>query len=84
MLTMLGSPLRCCDGTTRRETLKVGALSVNGESDRNAAFVIVKPVTTGDICATINECLGIDPSGSVRDNGGRPIPVAQDSRAILS
>jgi hypothetical protein len=30
MLTMLGSPRRCCDGLTRRETLKVGALSTLG------------------------------------------------------
>ena len=32
MLTMLGSPRRCCDGLTRRETLKVGALSLLGGS----------------------------------------------------
>ena len=30
MVTMLGSPRRCCDGITRRETLKLGALSVLG------------------------------------------------------
>src|SRR6266542_2030211 len=30
MITMLGSPRLCCDGTTRRETLKVGALSLLG------------------------------------------------------
>lgn len=30
MLTMLGSPRRCCDGITRRETLKVGALTALG------------------------------------------------------
>lgn len=30
MLTMLGSPRRCCDGITRRETLKAGALSTLG------------------------------------------------------
>src|SRR5438067_12272279 len=30
MLTVLGSPRRCCDGLTRRETLKVGALSLLG------------------------------------------------------
>ncbi len=30
MLTMLGSPRRCCDGVTRRETLKAGALSTLG------------------------------------------------------
>src|ERR1700739_5022070 len=30
MLTMLGSPRLSCDGLTRRETLKVGALSLLG------------------------------------------------------
>ena len=30
MLTMYGSPRRCCDGLTRRETLKAGALSALG------------------------------------------------------
>lgn len=30
MLTMLGSQRRCCDGITRRETLKAGALSALG------------------------------------------------------
>src|SRR6202007_1723975 len=30
MLTMLGSERRCCDGLTRRETLKAGALSLLG------------------------------------------------------
>jgi hypothetical protein len=30
MWTMLGSPRRCCDGVTRRESLKVGALSFLG------------------------------------------------------
>jgi hypothetical protein len=30
MLTLLGSPRRCCDGLTRRETLTAGALSLLG------------------------------------------------------
>src|SRR5918911_694972 len=30
MITLLGSPRRCCDGVTRRETLKAGALSLLG------------------------------------------------------
>src|SRR5262245_61713359 len=30
MITVLGSPRLCCDGLTRRETLKVGALSLLG------------------------------------------------------
>jgi hypothetical protein len=30
MITMLGSPRRCCDGITRRQTLQAGALSLLG------------------------------------------------------
>src|SRR5215467_8223861 len=30
MLTLLGSRRRCCDGITRRETLKAGALALLG------------------------------------------------------
>lgn len=30
MLTLLGSPRKCCDGVTRRETLKAGALTALG------------------------------------------------------
>src|SRR5262245_1723668 len=30
MVTLLGTPRRCCDGLTRRETLKAGALSLLG------------------------------------------------------
>lgn len=30
MITMLGSPRRCCDGLTRRETLQAGTLSLLG------------------------------------------------------
>jgi len=30
MITMLGSPRRCCDGLTRRETLQAGALGMLG------------------------------------------------------
>src|SRR5437870_1790381 len=32
MLTMLGSPQRCCDGLTRRDTLTIGALTFLGGS----------------------------------------------------
>ena len=30
MFTLLGSPRRCCDGVTRRETLKAGARTALG------------------------------------------------------
>jgi hypothetical protein len=56
--------------------------SVYGESDRHAASVRDRPVKTGDICATIYRCLGIDPEMLIYDRAGRPIPVAQGGRAI--
>lgn len=86
MLTMLGSPRRSCDGVTRRETLKAGALSVLGGFGLPhlllAAYVKDRPVSTGDICATIFECLGIDPDMTVPDRTGRPIPIANGGHSI--
>jgi Protein of unknown function (DUF1501) len=56
--------------------------SVYGASDSQAAYVKDAPVSTSDICATIYQCLGIDPDMPVPDRGGRPVPVAQGGRAI--
>jgi hypothetical protein len=55
---------------------------VYGASDRDAAFVKDNPVSPADICATIYECLGIDPDMPVYDRLRRPVPVAQGGRAI--
>jgi hypothetical protein len=56
--------------------------TVYGASDAHAAYVKEKPVSTGDICATIYHCLGIDPEMPIRDRGGRPMPVAHGGKAI--
>jgi hypothetical protein len=56
--------------------------TVCGVSDAHAAYVRERPVSTGDICATIYECLGIDPEMPIHDRGGRPMPVAHGGRAI--
>jgi hypothetical protein len=56
--------------------------SVVGESDNQAAYVKDRPISPADVCATIYECLGIDPDMTVQERGGRPIPVAQGGRAI--
>jgi hypothetical protein len=56
--------------------------TVFGASDAQAAYVKDMPVSTADICATIYECLGIDPDMTVPDRAGRPIPVAHGGRAI--
>jgi hypothetical protein len=56
--------------------------TVYGASDAQAAFVKDKPVSTGDVCATIYRCLGIDPEMTLPDRSGRPVPVAQGGRPI--
>jgi hypothetical protein len=56
--------------------------TVCGASDAQAAYVKDRPVSTGEICATIYECLGIHPDTTVPDRSGRPVPVAQGAQAI--
>ncbi len=56
--------------------------TVVGESDGQAAYVKDRPVSPADVCATIYECLGIDPATMVPDRAGRPVAAAQGGRAI--
>ena len=56
--------------------------SVCGASDAQAAYVKDRPVSTADVCATIYQCLGIDPDTMVPDRAGRPHPVARGGRPI--
>jgi hypothetical protein len=56
--------------------------SVCGASDSKAAFVKDRPVSTGDVCATIYECLGIDPGMTVPDHAGRPVAIAQGGQPV--
>lgn len=55
--------------------------TVCGASDAHAAYVKSRPVSISDICATIYQCLGIDPKMPIYDNG-RPIPVAHGGQPI--
>src|SRR5262249_54145867 len=54
--------------------------TVHGSSDGHAAFVRDDPVSPADVCATIYDCLGIDPDMPVYDRAGRPHPVAQGGK----
>ena len=54
-----------------------------GESDSDAAFIKDKPVHIRDICATIYQCLGIDPEMVVYVRTNRPIPIAHGGRPLL-
>lgn len=56
--------------------------TVYGASDAQAAFVKDRPVSTGDVCATIYHCLGIDPEFTVADALGRPHRIAHGGRPI--
>ena len=56
--------------------------TVYGASDEQAAWVKDRPVSTGDICATIYACLGIDPYMQVKDRLGRPVAIAQGGEPI--
>lgn len=56
--------------------------TVHGASDAQAAYVKDLPVSTGDVCATVLSCLGIDPEMTVPDRSGRPVMVANGGRAI--
>jgi hypothetical protein len=53
-----------------------------GASDAQAAYVKDRPVSTSDICATIYQCLGIDPEMPVHDRSGRPVPIAHGGQPI--
>ena len=55
--------------------------TIYGASDKHAAYVKDRPVSTSDICATIYHLLGIDPDMQVYDND-RPIAVAHGGQPI--
>lgn len=56
--------------------------TVCGASDAHAAYIKDRPVSTGDICAPIYQCLGMDPDMPVIDRAGRPIAIAHGSQPI--
>lgn len=56
--------------------------SLYGESDAHAASVKDRPVSTSDICATVYECLGIDPALPILDKTAKPIPVAHGGQPL--
>ncbi|MDR3635093.1 MAG: DUF1501 domain-containing protein [Isosphaeraceae bacterium] len=56
--------------------------TIHGASDSQAAYVKDNPVSTGDVCATIYRCLGIDPALTVPDRTNRPMPIANGGQPI--
>ena len=49
---------------------------VYGASDKHAMYPDDKPVTLGDLSATMYHLLGIDPATEVHDTQDRPLPIA--------
>lgn len=56
--------------------------TIYGASDSQAAYVKDLPVSTADVCATIYQCLGIDPQTRVPDRSGRPVEIAHGGHPI--
>ncbi len=56
--------------------------TIYGESDAQAAYVKDRPVSTSDICATIYQALGIDPTFRVPDHAGRPVEISHGGQPI--
>jgi len=55
---------------------------VIGASDRKASGVADRPITPGDMTATVLDLMGIDPHQLVRTPLGRPIPLVEDGHPI--
>lgn len=55
---------------------------VLGKTDRHAAYPVERPVSAGDMAATIYHLLGIDSSMMVDDLNGRPIPIAHGGSPV--
>jgi hypothetical protein len=56
--------------------------TVYGASDKHAAIPVDNPVRPADVCATIYQCLGIDPDTVIYDRSDRPHKIAQGGEAI--
>lgn len=55
---------------------------VVGRSDKEAAWPIDRPVSAGDMVATIYRLLGIDPELTVPDLGGRPVHICHGGSPV--
>lgn len=56
---------------------------VIGETDKHAYYPIARPVSAGDMVATIYQLLGIDPHMTVADLSGRPIHISHGGEPVM-
>jgi hypothetical protein len=55
---------------------------VYGSSDRIGAYPSAHPVSPPDLVATFYQLMGIDPTMTVRDRAGRPVPIAHGGEPV--
>ena len=55
---------------------------VLGKTDKQAAYPVDRPVSAGDMVATIYHLLGVDSTMTVPDLTGRPIPIAHGGEPV--
>ena len=55
---------------------------VIGATDKNGAFVTDRPVRPADVCWTIYESLGIDPTKELLTPEGRPVSILAEGATV--
>jgi len=55
---------------------------VLGKTDAQAAYPVDRPVSAGDLVATIYQQIGVNPALTVNDLTGRPIPIAHGGAPV--
>jgi uncharacterized protein (DUF1501 family) len=55
---------------------------VVGKTDGRAEFILERPVSVGDLHATLYHVLGVDPYMTFPDNFGRPVPLIDDGAPV--
>ncbi|MEO2031562.1 MAG: DUF1501 domain-containing protein [Planctomycetaceae bacterium] len=56
---------------------------VVGTTDKHAAYPTERPVSAGDMVATVYQLLGIDPHTTVHDLGGRPVHISHGGSPVF-
>jgi len=56
---------------------------VYGKTSEGADSIVDSPVSTGDLFATIYAALGFEKDAQIRDNLGRPTPLAGDKAKVI-
>jgi hypothetical protein len=55
---------------------------VLGTSDKQAAYPVEHPVSSGDLAATMYHLIGVDPEATVPDQTGRPVHISHGGKVV--